>query len=32
MKGCLPYAPVAFTPTKYYWYLFLSEAESSPRP
>ena len=29
--GCQPYAPSAFTPTKYSWYLFLLEAESTPR-
>ena len=28
--GCQPYAPAAFTPRKYSWYLFLLEAESTP--
>jgi len=28
--GCQPYAPAAFTPRKYSWYSFLSEAESTP--
>jgi hypothetical protein len=31
-QGCHPYAPVAFTPRKYSWYSFLSEAESTPEP
>ena len=30
--GCQPYAPAAFTPTKYSWYSFLLEAESTPGP
>jgi len=30
--GCQPYAPAAFTPTKYTWYSFLLEAESTPGP
>jgi hypothetical protein len=29
---CQPYAPVAFTPSKYTWYSFLLEAESTPGP
>ena len=28
--GCQPNAPVIFTTTKYSWYLFLLEAESTP--
>jgi hypothetical protein len=31
-QGCQPYAPAAFTPRKYSWYLFLLEAESYPGP
>jgi len=27
-----PYATAAFTPTKYTWYSFLLEAESTPNP
>jgi len=27
---CKPYAPVAFTPRRYLWYLFLLKAESTP--
>ena len=30
--GSQPYAPAAFTPRKYSWYLFLLEAESTPGP
>jgi hypothetical protein len=30
--GCQPYAPAAFTPRKYSWYLFLLEVESTPEP
>jgi len=29
-KGCQPYAPAVFTPSKYSWYSFLLEAESTP--
>ena len=29
-QGCQTYAPVAFTPRKFTWYSFLSEAESTP--
>ena len=29
---CQPYAPAAFTPRKYSWYLFLLVAESTPVP
>ena len=29
--GGKPYAPAAFTPSKYTWYSFLLEAESTPR-
>ena len=31
-QGCQPYAPAAFTPTKYCRYSFLLEAESTPGP
>ena len=31
-KVCQLYAPAAFTPTKYSWYSFLLEVESTPRP
>ena len=31
-NGCQPYAPAAFTPSKYSWYLFLLEAKSTPGP
>jgi hypothetical protein len=31
-QGCLPYAPAAFNPSKYPWYSFLLEAESTPWP
>jgi len=31
-KVCQPYVTVAFTPRKYTWYSFLSEAESTPGP
>ena len=31
-KVCQPYAPATFTPTKYSWYSFLLEAESTPGP
>jgi hypothetical protein len=31
-QGCQPYAPDAFTPRKYSWYLSLLEAESTPGP
>jgi hypothetical protein len=31
-QGCQPYAPTAFTPSKYSWYSFLLEAESAPGP
>jgi hypothetical protein len=27
-----PYAPAVFTPSKYTWYSFLLEAESTPEP
>ena len=30
--GCQLYAPAAFTPSKYSWYSFLLEAESTPEP
>jgi len=30
--GYQPYAPAAFTPKKFSWYSFLSEAESTPGP
>ena len=30
--GCQPYAPTAFTSSKYSWYSFLLEAESTPGP
>jgi len=29
-QACQPYVPAAFTPTRYSWYLFLLEAESTP--
>ena len=28
--GCQPYAPATFIPSKYSWYSFLLEAESTP--
>jgi hypothetical protein len=31
-QRCQPYAPAAFTPSKYSWYSFLLEAESTPGP
>jgi hypothetical protein len=31
-QGCQPYVPAAFTPSKYSWYSFLIEAESTPGP
>ena len=30
--GCQPHSPAAFTPSKYSWYSFLLEAESTPGP
>jgi hypothetical protein len=32
LQGCQPYALAAFTPSKYSWYSFLLEAESTPEP
>jgi hypothetical protein len=31
-KGCQPYVPAAFTPSKYSWYAFLLEAEWTTAP
>jgi hypothetical protein len=31
-QGCQPYAPAAFTPSKYSWYSFLLETESTQGP
>jgi hypothetical protein len=31
-QGCQPDAPATFSPTKYSWYSFLLEAESTPGP
>ena len=31
-KVCQPYAPAAFTPSKYTWYSFVLEADSTSGP